>query len=155
MNRLIPFLLTLLMTPLQAADPLKAYPKAEEGMTRHVLKLPAEKDESILKIQLVLGKVIEIDAANRYFFGGKIETKIVEGWGYSYRILPQLGPMAGTLMAIAPDLPKAKRFIAIGGEPYLIRYNSKLPVVIYAPKDVAVRYRLWRGDAETSLVTEG
>lgn len=123
-------------------------------MTRHVLQLPAEKDESILKIELVLGKTIEIDAANRYFFGGKLEIKSIEGWGYSYYILPKLGPMAGTMMAVPPDLPKTKRFIGIGGEPYLIRYNSKLPVVIYAPEDVEVRYRLWRTEAETSPVTE-
>lgn len=155
MNRLIPLLLTLLLSSLQAADPLEAYPPAEEGMTRHVLKLPAKEDESNLKVQLVLGRTVEIDAANRYFFGGKIESRTIEGWGYSYHILPNLGPMGGTLMAVPPDLPKAERFIAIGGEPYLIRYNSKLPIVIYTPKDVEVRYRLWRGDAETTPVTEG
>ena len=29
------------------------------------------------------------------------------------------------------------------GEPLLVRYNSKLPVVVYAPGDVEVRYRIW------------
>ena len=134
---------------------MKAYPPAEKGMARHVLQIPAEKDESILKIELILGKTIEIDAENRYFFGGNLETKTIDGWGYSYHILPEIGPMAGTLMAIPPNLPKSKRFIPIGGEPYLIRYNSKLPVVIYAPTGVEVRYRLWRGDAESTPVEPG
>ncbi|MFC7338577.1 ecotin [Haloferula chungangensis] len=155
MNRLIPIVFSLLIPSLQAAEPIEAYPPAEEGMTRHVLNLPKEKDESLFKVELILGKTIEIDSANRYFFGGKLETKTIEGWGYSYHILPEIGPMAGTLMAVPPNLPKAKRFIAIGGEPYLIRYNSKLPVVIYAPKDVEVRYRLWRSDSESSLIPEG
>ena len=44
--------------------------------------------------------------------------------------MSKLGPMAGTLMAINPDAPKVKRFITLGGEPYLIRYNSRLPVVV-------------------------
>ena len=112
------------MPALQAADPIDAYPPAENGMTRHVLTLPEENDESLVKIELILGKTVKIDAANRYFFGGKIETKTVEGWGYPYHILPEIGPMAGTLMAIPPDLPKTERFIAIGGEAYLMRYNS-------------------------------
>lgn len=143
------------MPALQAADPIDAYPPAEKDMTRHVLNLPAEKDESIIKIELILGKTVKTDSVNRYFFGGNLETKTVEGWGYPYHILPEIGPMAGTLMAIPRDLPKTERFIAIGGEPYLIRYNSKLPVVIYAPKGVEVRYRFWRSDAEEKSIPEG
>ena len=139
---------------IQAADPLKAYPKADKGMTRHVLHLKPEKDESILKIELVLGKTVKIDAVNRYFFAGNIESKTVEGWGYPYYHLPKVGPMAGTLMAIPPGTPKKKRFIAIGGEPYLIQYHSKFPIVVYAPEGVEVRYRLWRGDSETSQIDE-
>lgn len=155
MHRLIPLILALLMPTLHAADPIKAYPPADKGMTRHVLKLPVAKDESVIKIELILGKTVEIDASNRYFFSGTLEPKSVKGWGYSYHILPELGPMAGTLMAVPPDLPKTKRFIAIGGEPYLMRYNSKLPVVVYAPKSVEVRYRFWRSDAESKLVPQG
>jgi ecotin len=29
------------------------------------------------------------------------------------------------------------------GDGFLLRYNSKLPVVLYVPKDVEVRYRVW------------
>lgn len=145
----------LLTTSTHAADHLKAFPKPEKGMSRHVLTLPKENDESILKLELVLGKTVETDLQNRYFFGGKIEEKVAEGWGYTYFVLPEIGPMAGTLMAIPPDAPKAERFIPIAGEPFLIRYNSKLPVVVYAPKDVEVRYRLWRGDEKTVPIEEG
>ena len=143
------------MPALQAADPIDAYPPAEKGMSRHVLKLPTEKDESVIKIELILGKTVKTDSENRYFFAGNLQTKTIDGWGYSYHILPEIGPMAGTLMAIPPDLPKTERFIAIGGEPYLIRYNSKLPVVVYAPKDVEVRYRFWRCDPQGQPIPEG
>jgi ecotin len=30
----------------------------------------------------------------------------------------------------------------------LIRYNSRLPVVIYVPADAQVRYRIWKADGE-------
>lgn len=137
------------------AEPLAAFPAAEDGMTRHVIQLPAQEIESDFKVELVLGKTVVTDEANRYFFSGQLETRTLEGWGYSFYVLPQIGPMAGTLMAVPADAPKSERFIAIGGEPLLIRYNSRLPVVVYAPEGVEVRYRLWRGDTETSPIEKG
>jgi ecotin len=47
------------------------------------------------------------------------------------------------------------RFITLGGEPYLIRYNSRLPVVVYAPEGVEVRYRLWSAEPESSVIDKG
>ncbi len=29
------------------------------------------------------------------------------------------------------------------GDGFKLRYNSKLPIVLYVPKDVEVRYRIW------------
>jgi ecotin len=62
--------------------------------------------------------------------------------------------MAGTLMAVDPNAPKVDRFISLGGEPYLIRYNSRLPVVVYVPEGAEVRYRIWRA-GETKPMSEG
>lgn len=42
-----------------------------------------------------------------------------------------------------PGQKKEQRFIPVVGEGFLLRYNSKLPIVVYAPKDVEVRYRIW------------
>jgi ecotin len=47
------------------------------------------------------------------------------------------------------------RFITLGGEPYLIRYNSRLPVVVYAPEGVEVRYRIWTGGTEVKAMEMG
>ena len=63
--------------------------------------------------------------------------------------------MAGTLMAVDPHAPKVSRFIALGGEPYLIRYNSRLPIVVYAPEGVEIRYRIWSASPETKAVEKG
>jgi serine protease inhibitor ecotin len=67
----------------------------------------------------------------------------------------KLGPMAGTLMVVDPSAPKVQRFIAMGGEPYIIRYNSRLPVVVYAPEGVEVRYRIWSAEPETKAMEKG
>jgi ecotin len=37
----------------------------------------------------------------------------------------------------------------------LIRYNSRLPVVVYVPEGVEVRYRIWRADPEAKVVPQG
>lgn len=138
-----------------AADNMKAFPPAEEGMVRYVLQLPAQDDEFAFKVELVVGKTVTVDGVNRYFFGGRIEEETIQGWGFPRYILRKLGPMAGTLMAPDPDAPKVDRFISLGGEPYLIRYNSRLPVVVYAPEGVEVRYRIWSAGPQTKPIEKG
>ena len=134
-----------------AGKELKAFPPAGEGMSRFVIMFPPRKDEELLKVQLLVGKTVKLDPQNRYFFVGKLETETITGWGYDRYVLKSLGPMAGTLMAVDPNEPKIDRFITLGGEPQLLRYNSRLPLVVYLPDGVEVRYRIWRADQEIRL----
>ncbi|MGD8209634.1 MAG: ecotin family protein [Desulfobacterales bacterium] len=140
---------------VHAADNLKAFPPAEEGMVRYVLQIPPQDDESIFKVELIVGKTVQVDEKNRYFFGGNIEKEIIEGWGYPRYTVSKMGPMAGTLMAVDPDAPKVARFITLGGEPYIIRYNSRLPIVVYVPDGAEVRYRIWTTGAELKSMEKG
>ena len=129
-----------------AADNMQAFPPAAEGMTRHVISLPQREDESAYKVELIIGKAVKTDAINRYFFAGELQTETVPGWGFERYVLRALGPMAGTLMAVDPDAPQVERFVSLGGEARLLRYNSRLPVVVYVPTGVEVRHRLWRAE---------
>jgi ecotin len=139
----------------QAVDNMKAFPAAEEGAVRYVLQLPKQDNESAFKVELIVGKMVQIDAGNRYFFSGHIVEEIIKGWGFPRYIVSKLGPMAGTLMAIDSDSPKIARFITLGGDPYIIRYNSRLPIVVYAPEDAEVRYRIWRADKKVKVLKKG
>lgn len=130
---------------------LKAFPPADEGLQRFVLNLQPKDDESRYQVQIIVGKTLELDSVNRYFFAGAIETVNIEGWGYDRYVLKELGPMAGTLIAADPGAPKVKRFISIGGEPTMLRYNSQLPIVVYVPNGAEVRYRIWRADDEQQV----
>lgn len=138
-----------------ATDNMKAFPPAEEGTVRYVLQLPKQTDESVFKVELIVGKTVQVDMQNRYFFIGQIDAETIPGWGFTRYLVKKVGPMAGTLMAVDPDAPKVERFITLGGDPYLIRYNSRLPVVIYVPEGVDVRYRIWSAGAEAQALEKG
>ncbi len=141
--------------PVRAADNLQAFPPAGAGMVRYVLQLPPQADESAFQVELLAGKTVAVDDRNRYFFGGRIAEETIEGWGFPRYVVSPLGPLAGTRMAVDPNAPKVNRFITLGGEPYLIRYNSRLPVVVYAPEGVEVRYRVWSAAPEARAMEKG
>jgi ecotin len=139
----------------EAERNLKAFPDADEGMARHVLMLPAEDREDSLRVELIIGKTVSTDGVNSHFFGGNLQEVVIEGWGFTRHVLAQLGPMAGTLIAVDPGVPRVDRFITLGGEPRLLRYNSRLPLVVYVPDGVEVRYRIWHAGPGEGTVPQG
>ena len=157
MKQLLTTFLLLLLTSSMAlaADNMKAFPPADEGIVRYVLHLEPREDETMYRVELIVGKTVLVDEVNRYFLGGAIESEVIVGWGFTRYVVNELGPMAGTLMAVPPDAKKVLRFIGLGGEPYLIRYNSRLPVVVYVPEGAEVRYRIWSAANESVRVKEG
>lgn len=144
--------LLALTTPAIAqtdADDLKAFPPAESGMSRHVIMLPEQSDESEFLVEILPGKMLDVDC-NRVMISARVTTETVEGWGYSYLVVDNVSQPATTMMA-CPDDAKENRFVAINlGADALQRYNSKLPLVVYTPEELAVKYRVWRADAEIS-----
>ncbi len=126
-----------------AADDLKAFPPAESGLTRSVIRLSRQKDETAFMIELIVGKKVKTDSQNQYFFAGKLLTESIPGWGYNRYILRDPGPMAGTLMAVDPAAPLVERFVSLGQQT-ILPYNSRLPFVVYVPDGMEVRYRVWR-----------
>ena len=151
-NRLlIPVILIVVLCLNLGAEPhrnLKAYAPASEGMQRYVIELPELENESLQKVELIIGKTVPTDGVNRHFFGGKVTREVVQGWGFSYYELKELGPMAGTLMAGPPDGQQVDTFVTVSHNLGLIHYNSKLPLVVYVPEGVEVKYRLWSTAAE-------
>lgn len=134
---------------------MKAYPPAAEGMKRLVVYLETKEEEDDYRIELMVGKTVEVDAANRFFFSGTLEEETIEGWGFPKYVVKQIGPMAGTRIGVDPDAPKVKRFVKLGGEPKLLRYNSKLPLVVYVPKDAEVKLKVWVASPQPLTLNEG
>jgi ecotin len=128
------------------------YPEAEAGFTRHVIHLSQQTDENNHKVEILAGKQLDVDC-NRQRLGGTLEEKTLQGWGYNYyRLEAVKGPMS-TMMA-CPDGKKTKAFVPVIGEGFMLHYNSKLPIVVYAPKGVEVNYRIWSASEQISKATE-
>ena len=56
------FMLIAAALPVLAADEMRAFPPAEKGMVRHVLQLPKRDNESAFKVELIVGKAVQLDA---------------------------------------------------------------------------------------------
>jgi ecotin len=131
----------------------KAYPKPAEGMLRAVIFLPHKERgaEDDFKVEVVVGKTIVTDGINRYAFGGTIEEKDIPGWGFSFlEAKCDFDKAASTLMAGTEN--PAARFVA--GPSTIVRYNSRLPLVVYAPKGAEIRYRIWQASPELQAAAE-
>ena len=83
------------------------------------------------------------------------KQKRIKGWGFTRYVVKDLGTIAGTRMAVPSNTPEAARFITLGGEPYFIRYNSQLPIVVYTPEGAEVRYRIWSPMGKTEAIPQG
>ena len=105
-------------------DPRKElanFPEASTGMVRHVILLDKKTNENLYKVEIIPGKVMKVDC-NKHTLMGKTEEKELEGWGYTY--------------------------FEFSSQSTNVSYNSKLPIVIYAPKGYTIKYRIWEASKE-------
>lgn len=124
---------------------LKHFPQAASDQVRHVIAVEPKADEGQYKIELVIGKKQMVDC-NHQWFGGTLTQKTVDGFGYDYY---ETGDLTGPMSTMMGCLNNEKReaFVSANlGDEAFVRYNSRLPVVVYAPKDVEVKYRIWSTD---------
>ncbi|ELY4033226.1 serine protease inhibitor ecotin [Cronobacter sakazakii] len=135
----------------KTSENIAPFPKAEKGMVRQVIDLPERQDEASYKVELVIGQTLDVDC-NKHQLAGKFERKTLEGWGYDYYTFESAKNVDGSVMYTStmmacPDGKKEKKFVTANlGENGMLNYNSKLPVVVYAPENIDVKYRLWKAD---------
>ena len=126
-----------------AAQELKAFPATLKGHQRHVIELPALPDEADRQIELIGTKAMTVDCNTRGM-DGRFESRDVQGWGYNYWVLQSRGQVMGTMMACPPG---SQRPGVAQTQGTLLRYNSKLPVVVFVPEGMGLRWRVWQAGA--------
>ncbi|MEB3331854.1 MAG: ecotin family protein [Synechococcaceae cyanobacterium] len=147
-------------TPAAMAIPrldLKGYPTAGAGEQRWVIQLPGvlstSPDANLSprpidwRVQLIVGRETLVDC-NGPRFSGRIRTVALPALGTGYYRVSDVGPMISTRMACPPGEPKRQAFVPMLGKPFVVPYNASLPIVIIAPKDLEVRWRLWKAERQ-------
>ncbi len=134
---------------------LKPYPAPGAGEARWVIQVPGvlksspdpalSSDPDDWRVELIVGREMEVDC-NRHLLQGSITPESVPGWGYTVHRVSGGERALSTLMACPPDQPPRRAFVPLAGEPTLVRYNASLPIVVYAPKNLQVRWRLWKAE---------
>jgi len=134
---------------------LTPYPAPATGERRWVIQLPgllpASSDHKVSptpsdwRVELIIGRELEVDCNTRRF-GGKVRSETLPGLGYPIYRVKEVGPVVSTRMACSPGSASRKAFVPMGSKPFVVPYNASLPIVIYAPKDLDVRWRLWKAE---------
>ena len=142
-----------LPTAVMAADDLKPYPAAETGYRRVVIRLPVVDSPDDLKVELMFGRMMEVDC-NRHILSGRLARRVAQGWGYEYFVLGQVSGPASTMMACPPDEPKRTDLVRVNpgrddAQNGWQRYNPKLPIVVYVPDSIEVQYRIWKAGKQS------
>ena len=119
---------------------LDKFPKAETGFKQVYIQVPIIENEENYKIELHIGKEALVDC-NQHVLIGEVVEQTLEGWGYTYFKVNTDGSMASTKMACL-DSKMERKFITL--TPQLVRYNCKLPVVVYVPENFSVKYKIFK-----------
>jgi len=134
---------------------LKPYPAPAPGERRWVIQLsgllPSSQDPAISahpadwRVELIAGRNLELDC-NPVTFSGRMRSQPVAGTELRVVQISQVTPLASTRMACPPGDPKRRAFVPMGGKPFVVPYDASRPIVLYAPKDLELRWRLWKAE---------
>jgi ecotin len=134
---------------------LKPYPAPAPGERRWVIQLsgllPPSPDLAISthpadwRVELIAGRNLELDC-NRVMFSGRLRSQPVAGTELRVVRISEVSPLASTRMACPPGEPKRRAFVPMGGKPFVVPYDVSRPIVLYAPKDLELRWRLWKAE---------
>ncbi len=134
---------------------LKAFSAPEQGMARFVIVLPdhGRKGERDLRVEIIAGKTMQTDGVNLFHLGSAIEPRTLTGWGYTYYEVTGSSAVLSTRMAPPKGAPDVSQFVTTS--PLHLAYNSRLPLVVYAPRGYEIRYRIWRADDTIGRAEKG
>jgi ecotin len=139
----------LVAAPVGAAPlpDLRPYPPAAPGERRWFIRVEAPAGAPVdQRVEVIIGRSMVVDC-NRHLLQGSLVEETVPGWGYPMFRVTGGRQVVSTRMA-CPGMAPKRTFVTLGGTTTLVPVNPKLPIVVVAPKDLEVRWRLWRADPD-------
>ncbi|MFZ4262818.1 ecotin family protein [Sphingobacterium sp. HJSM2_6] len=127
------------------------FPQPDKGYKKMIIEVPYSSNDALKKIEFLVGKTMEVDGCNHFALQGTLEKKDLQGWGYEYYVFQTKGEVIATQMG-CPDAPKRQLFVA--AQPTLVRYNGKMPIVIYVPEEYDVQFKIYQTDKEVYRAAE-
>jgi len=134
---------------------LTPYPAPAADERRWVIQLPGVLPPTIdarisanpvdWRVELLVGKELMVDC-NGPRLMGRIASSALPGTGTTIYRVTQVSPPISTRMACPPDRAPTPAFVPMGIKPFVVPYNVSQPIVIYAPRDLQVRWRLWKAE---------
>ena len=130
----------------QGEHDISMYPEPKEGFNRYVIALDKQNDEDNYKVEVVATKRIEVDC-NHHSLSGSFLDKNLSGWGYTYYEFTGDGSVLSTRMGC---LDQKTHLEDVKSHASLMRYNSKMPIVVYVPEGIDVQYTFWQKEKTTT-----
>lgn len=122
---------------------LTIYPNVP-NMVKHAILLESMPNEKILKVEFYAVLSSEVDYCNKHYLLGDFEMKNLEGYGYPYYIFNTNSQIISTKMGCETNAKKVMNVAS--GKTETVKYVSLMPIVIYAPKNIDIKYKIWKQD---------
>lgn len=113
---------------------------SKDGFKKYIIRLPKKANENAYKVEVFATKTEKVDKCNNHFLTGEIKDNDLQGYGYKYYEFTGTAVTASTLMACDDN---TKVDAVVKSQPVLVNYNSKLPIVVYVPNGLNVKYKVW------------
>ena len=139
----------------EAQKALMAFPVAENGQRRGLIWLetdPNSTDEGSLWVEFRVGVRALVDGVNHYRLSGALHKRSVEGWGFDSYYYEGESRVASTRMGTQGATAHEE---TVWNTSQLIRYNSRLPLVVYMPAQLHLSYRVLAPVTEYHSVSVG
>ncbi|ERJ58375.1 hypothetical protein M472_06300 [Sphingobacterium paucimobilis HER1398] len=127
------------------------FPVPEKGYKKMIIEVPHSKNDDNKKIEFNVGKWMEVDGCNHFSLQGTLEKKDLQGWGYDYYVFKTNGNVVSTQMG-CPDAPN--RHLFVSAQPEMVRYNGRLPIVIYVPDEYEVQFKIYKAEEDVYVAAE-
>lgn len=137
---------------------LSNYPQAPKGERRWVIQLPGllppthdpvlSPDSREWRVQLVIGQMADVDCNQTSFSARLRPWRVSDAAPLVFRV-DNVGPLVSTRMACPSGQARRKAFVPMAGKPYVVPYNASRPIVVIAPAELQVRWRLWKAERQS------